>query len=421
MRQVIRPIKGTRDFYPEDMAIHQWLEGAIQQTSRSFGYEAWDGPFLESLELYAAKSGEELVMEQAFCFKDRGGDLITLRPELTPTLARMVAQKQQQLVMPLRWYSFGPFWRYERPQRGRTREFYQWNIDMVDVSGPAADAELIAVCAAFFRNVGLQPEMVKIRVNDRQLMNQQLDALNILPEKHGQVFKLIDRKPKMDAVDWEKFVIDSGFSREQSQGLLGLLHNTELWTESPHLSEVLGILNAMGVSDYIVYDSAVIRGLDYYTGVVFEAVDVSGGRAILGGGHYDNLVSDVGGTPMAGVGFAMGDVMIKIVLGDYGLLPSPAVLNNAVLVCVFDEATISDAFSLGSTLRANGINTVVYPEPAKLVKQFKYADRKNINTVVLRGPDEIANGQLTIKNLGTREQTAYPFAEGISEIKKLLA
>ena len=188
----------------------------LRTASERFGYQEYDGPFLEKLELYAAKSGEELVKEQAFVLEDRGGDFLALRPELTPSLARMVAQKQNQLVYPLRWWSFGPFWRYERPQKGRSREFFQWNIDMIGVDNTESDAELIAVCVEFLLLVGLTPEQVIIRVNDRRLMDSVLNEIGIIGEQKKIAFKLIDRSDKLPLQEWERFAAGLGFSRERS-------------------------------------------------------------------------------------------------------------------------------------------------------------------------------------------------------------
>src|SRR4030065_2181717 len=179
MKTIVQSLKGTRDFYPEDMAIRMWIYDVLRHVSESFGYQEYEAPFLESVDLYAAKSGEELVNQQSFVFPDRGGDLITLRPELTPSLARMIAQRQRQLIYPLRWWSFGPFWRYERPQKGLTREFFQWNADLIGVNSPEADAEMISLIAAFFQKVGLTPEDVVILVNNRQLLDTQLIAAGI--------------------------------------------------------------------------------------------------------------------------------------------------------------------------------------------------------------------------------------------------
>ena len=421
-QNIIRSLKGTRDFYPEEMAIHQWLKDVLVEISESFGYQAYEGPYLEKLELYAAKSGEELVKEQAFCFEDRGGDFITLRPELTPTLARMVAQKQRQLNQPLRWYSFGPFWRYERPQRGRTREFFPWNIDQLGVDSPDADAEMISICAAFFKRIGLKTDTVKIKINHRGLMEKQFEKIGIQGDQKKGVLRLIDRKDKMKADAWEKYAKDLGLSKDQVSELSKILINNDLWKESSELKRVFDVLEVTGWSDYVEYDPGIIRGLDYYTGTVFEAIDIKGGgRAILGGGHYDNLVGDVGGDPMPGVGFAMGDVMISIVLDDYGLMPALSPMANTVMVTVFDEDHALDSYRFAQELRDAGIRTSVYPEAVKLVKQFKYADRMGIGFALVIGPDELTAKQVSIKNLKTREQFSVPSEKLIEELRDLLA
>jgi len=335
MAQIVHSIKGTRDFYPNEMVRRQWLIGKARQASQLFGYEHYDGPCLETLELYAAKSGEELVKEQAFVFPDRGGDPITLRPELTPTLARMVAQKQNELVYPLRWWSFGPFWRYERPQKGRTREFFQWNIDLIGDNSLMADAELIAVAANFFRLVGLGSEVVKVKVNNRHLMEDVFEQLAISKDISPAVLKLIDRLDKLPLPIWEEKALELGISQSQLRQIKSVLEDEALWKQSGELTELFRLLESLGVSDYVVYDPKIIRGLDYYTGTVFEAHDVKGEfRAILGGGHYANLVADVGGNPLPGVGFAMGDVVINLVLEAYGLYPSQLSQKEAVFVTV---------------------------------------------------------------------------------------
>ena len=404
MKQIIQSLKGTRDFYPEEKAELSWLYAKIGEVSRDFGYQEWDGPFLEKIELYAAKSGEELVKEQAFVFPDRGGDYITLRPELTPTLARMVAQKQGGLIFPLRWWSFGPFWRYERPQKGRTREFFQWNIDLIGTSNAKSDAELVAIAAAFMQKVGLRSDQVKILVNNRRLMDSALSEIGVDVDMRAKVIRLIDRQDKLNSKDWDRYALELGLSENQVEALKKMLDDPDLWLKSEELVRVFAVLNAVGLQDYVKFDARIIRGLDYYTGTVFEARDLEGGRAILGGGRYDNLVNDVGGDPLPGVGFAMGDVMITIVLKKYGLIPDLGLTPSRVLVTIFDEDSTVGAYRLAAELRLEGIRAAVYPEPVKLIKQLKFADRMGIKLALIVGPDEIAAGQVTVKDLAARSQ-----------------
>jgi histidyl-tRNA synthetase len=339
MKCKINSVKGTRDFYPEQMRVRNWLYQKMRKVSEAFGYEEYEGPFLETIDLYAAKSGDELVKEQAFTFQDRGGDWITLRPELTPTLARMVAQKQSQLVFPLKWWSFGPMWRYERPQKGRSREFFQWNIDLIGAETPAVDAELVAIGAMFLQEVGLKPDQVQILVNNRRLMDDELAKLNIKPEEKSSIYRLIDRKDKMKLDDWREYAKEVGLNNSQLQSLELMLQNQELWKKSEELTCFFQTIEAYGFSEYVRFSPEIIRGLDYYTGTVFEARDKDGEfRAILGGGRYDNLVEDVGGDRLSGVGFAMGDVVVSLVLQKYDCLPKARTLTELpIFISVFNQ------------------------------------------------------------------------------------
>jgi histidyl-tRNA synthetase len=412
MKATIQSVKGTREFYPEDMAARQWIYRNIREVSRSFGYEEWDGPFLEKIDLYAAKSGEELVKEQSFVFEDRGGDPVTLRPELTPSLARMVAQRQNQLVFPLRWWSFGPFWRYERPQKGRTREFFQWNIDLIGADSPEADAELICVAASFLKRVGYRPDQVQIVANNRRLMDSVLSALGIAEKMHPLVFKLIDRKGKLSPQAWQDYAGEIGLSDAQFDGLRGILDDPNLWRQSDEMARMFSAVEASGLREYVRFDPRIIRGLDYYTGTVFEAIHLTGGgRSILGGGRYDNLVADVGGAPVGGVGFAMGDVMIQVLLREDNLLPQFRTVPAGIMAAVFSAETQLEAMRLAAEARQAGIDVITYPEPAKLAKQFKYADRLGIRYVLLAGPEELENDQFAIKDLVNGSQQVYPRAE----------
>ena len=424
MKSVIQSLKGTRDFYPEVMAVRNWLYKTLAEVSTSFGYQEYDGPFLESIDLYAAKSGEELVKEQSFVFPDRGGDLITLRPELTPSLARMIAQRQGQLVFPLRWWSWGPFWRYERPQKGRTREFFQWNADLIGVDTPEADAENIALVASFFLRVGLTPDDVVILVNNRLLLDSQLTAAGILVEQKPMVSRWIDRRDKLSNADWEAYGGEIGLSPAQIDAMQVMLANQDLWQQSEQLVRLFAAAQAMGISAYLRYDPGIVRGLDYYTGTVFEAKEARGEirRSILGGGRYDNLLADVGGDPLPATGFAMGDVVISLILESRGLVPARVGSYPApVLVTVFDRERLSASIALAAALRQAGINTNLYPEIAKLPKQFKYADRLGIRLAAVIGPDEAAQGVVTVKNLADGSQTTVRLDQAPAAILTLLS
>jgi len=419
----IKTVKGTRQFYPEEMALRNFLYEKLRAASQAFGYQEYDGPFIETIELYAARSGEELVKKQAFTFEDRGGELVTLRPELTPSLARMIAAKQNELTYPVRWWSFGPFWRYESPQKGRSREFFQWNIDMLGVDSPEADAELIAVAATFLRSVGLSPKLTRNYVNNRRLMESQFDALGIHAEKRIDVSNLVDRRAKMEPAKWEAYALEVGLVQSQVEGLKTILGNDDLWKQSDELTRTFAALEALGVKEYVKFDANIMRGLLYYTGTVFEAFDTSGSlkRAIFGGGRYDNLLADVGGQPLSGVGFAMGDVVIGIILQEAGLLPEFVPSPAQVLVTVFNEKLWMPSFSLAAELRKAGVNVMVYPEPAKLPRQFKFADRMKLKVALVLGPDEADNGTVVVKNLVNGEQVQVTREALIESVRGILS
>jgi histidyl-tRNA synthetase len=423
MKNIIPSVKGTRDYYPEEMAIRFWLYQTIRLVSSSFGYQEWEAPMLETIELYASKSGDELVNQQSFVFPDRGGELLTLRPELTPSLARMVAQRQNQLVFPLRWWSWGPFWRYERPQRGRTREFFQWNIDLLGVDSPDADAELIAVAASFLKKLGLTSQNAVILLNDRKLTNSELTTLNIPADEGSDFLNLIDRRSKMTPSEWDANALDLGLNTTQLEDLKAFLSNPELWKKSETLVRIFSALDSIGVREYVRYDPNTIRGLLYYTGTVFEAYALNSDikRALLGGGRYDNLMAQVGGDPLPAVGFAMGDLAIGLLLESLDLIPKEIAKTPAdVLVTIFDADRQKESMALASDLRQAGLNVICSTEVSKLPKQFKFADRIGVRIVAVIGPDEAANNQVTIKDLVNGTQQTIERRTVDTEIMKLL-
>jgi len=414
MTKKIKPqtLKGFRDFYPEEMAFRNWLFEKAREVSQRFGYQEYEGPALERLSLYEAKSGEELVKEQTFILTDRRGRKLALRPELTPTLARMVAQKREELVFPIRWFSIGPRWRYEKPQKGRYREFWQWDVDLIGADTPEADAEIIAVACEFFKEVGLTDKEVVIKVNNRRLMEQKLDLIEVKKGQRPQVFRAIDKKDKMDPKKWEKYLQEIGLTPLQIKDLKGILKDKDFAGESEELTTIFSTLADLGFSSYVEFDPTVVRGLDYYTGTVFEACDRKGEfRAILGGGRYDNLVEVVGGPKLPGVGFAAGDAILEAVLKKYQKIPSFVSVPTKVLITIFDEKFYRDSLKIAKVLRDKGVPTEVYLTPIKLDKQLKYADRKGIPYAVIIGPDEAKNKTVTIKDLKTGKQKTVPQKE----------
>jgi histidyl-tRNA synthetase len=331
----------------------------------------------------------------------------------------MIAQQQARLVRPVRWFSFGPFWRYERPQRGRTREFFQWNIDLLGAETPTADAEIVAIGAEFLRSLGLSSSEVGIFLNSRRLMERKLEEMGIGDDLRTGLFRLIDRRDKLSPDRWRSWAVELGLSERQLEDLQTLLARTDLWQESDELRQIFATAEAFGLADYLVYDASIVRGLDYYTGPVFEAYDRPRKfRAIFGGGRYDNLVADVGGDRITGVGFAMGDVIVSLILEDLGKRPDLPTSPSQVLVTLFSEDLYAPTLNLAARLRQAGINAEQSLQPIRLGKQIRYASRKGIPFVAILGSDELEAGQVVLKNLATGEQRAYSEQEVIETLKK---
>lgn len=416
----LQTLKGFRDFYPEDQAFQAWFYENLKEVSESFGFQEYEGPTLEPLALYAAKSGEELVKKQAFTLKDKGGNIIALRPEMTPTLARMVAQKENSLTFPIRWFTFGRRFRYETPQKGRGREFLQWDIDILGSENSFADAEIIAVAATFYKKIGLTPNEVKIKINDRQYLTEALKKSNIPENKIKKILKIIDKKAKVENKIFVEMLKEAGLSNKTINKLFDILRNKEGYRTSTWLMDLFESLNNLGVVNYVEFDPTVVRGLDYYTRTVFEGWDVSGTfRSIWGGGRYDNLTQDVGSTrKIPGVGFAMGDMVLKELLNVVGKYPKLTICKTRVLVTVFSPELLIQSIKMAKILREKGVNTEIYPEEtAKLDKQLKYADKKDIPWVVIIGPKEVLNNTVVLKNLKTKSQETVPSSSLLTKIK----
>lgn len=412
----LQSVKGTRDFYPDIMKFRRFLFGKMRQVSEKFGFEEYDGPILEPIELYLDKSSEELIKQQTFLIKDRSGKTLALRPELTPTLARMVASKKD-LILPLRWFSIGPRFRYEQPQKGRLREFYQWDVDLLGIDTPEADAEIIALAITFLKELGFTPNEVVVKINSRKLIDFKFSLMNLSPNIRKDVLRAIDRKDKITKAKWNSDLKTLGLTNLQIKDLEKILEDWDFKIESPELTQIFSTLSDLGVSEYAQYDPTIVRGLDYYTGTVFEVRDKKGSfRSIMGGGRYANLVENLGGGKISGIGFAAGDVLLELLLKEYNKIPKINFSETSVLVTVFSEAQFRTSLICSNKLRDKGIDTEFYLKTEKLDKQLKYADKKGIPYVVIIGPDEEEMGKITVKHMASKKQETITVEELIKKL-----
>jgi histidyl-tRNA synthetase len=314
-------------------------------------------------------------------------------------------------------------WRYERPQKGRTREFFQWNIDLIGLDSPEADAELAAIGAEFLARVGLTPELAMIRVNSRRLVDSELERVGIPPESRQKTIQLIDKLEKLPASEWEEAAKSLGLSEGQISLVRGLVKDEDLWKKSDELYEFFRAAEALGIREYVRFSPSTIRGLNYYTGIIFECFALHGNfRSVFAGGRYDNLVADVGGDPLPGVGFAMGDKVVRVVLEELGLLPDFSRLGQIdVFVTTFDRQTMPESFRTARALRQEGLRVTTYPGEARLGKQLKLASQLGARVAIILGPEEIEAGTIVVRDMDRQEQLSLPVGTLIGEIRRILA
>ncbi len=406
------PIRGARDFYPQELSIRNWLFAKWREVAKSFGYEEIDGPILENFDLFAVKSGEELVNQQTYSLTDRDGKKLAIRPELTPTYSRLIARKFGQLTLPLRWMMFGNVWRYEKPQTGRSRDFWQWEVNIVGGEENMADAEVIALAAKSLESIGLTSKDVIFRLNDRRFMQQTLAEIGIEDQLYTQTLKAIDKKERLPWPEYEAWLKEIGLTPSQIMNLEEFLSRPK-FALYPKLVKLFDLLKQYGVADWVRYDPLIVRGLTYYTGTVFECFDQKMDlRSIFGGGRFDDLVETFGGPKVPAVGFAMGDVVITELLRRLNKLPHLSPTPTRLLVTVFSPDLLPVTVTLTVTLRSKGINVELYPDPAvKLDKQLKYASAKGIPFVAILGPEEAAKNLISLKNMSTGEQKLLPASQ----------
>ena len=409
----MEPYKGTRDFYPADMLVRKYMFNTLSRVVEQYGYVEYDAPLLEETALYRTKSGEEIVNEQTYSFTDRGGRDVTIRPEMTPTVARMIARRRKALVFPLRWYSIPNLFRYERPQRGRVREHWQLNVDIFGIDSVSADVEIVSVAYDIMRAFGASDKNFEIRVNSRQLINFLLnDFLKITKENMYTLSKLIDRKAKIPVED---FIMQAKKILGAKTNLfINFLNNTdrnnlpkefEKNKGTKELKELFQMLNEVNITN-IVYDPTIMRGFDYYTGIVFEVYDTGAenNRALFGGGRYDDLVDIFDVEKVAGVGFGMGDVTLLDYLTTYNLLPTNLHSSIDLYICVCATKYEKNANILARYFRAQGMRVVLDITKRKISAQIKTAVNGNIPFSICVGEDEIRSGQYKLKILSQREE-----------------
>ena len=402
-------LKGTRDFFPERMRFRRWLEGRWRGVAEAYGYEEVDGPVLEPLDLYTRKSGDEIV-RQLYRLTDRGRRELALRPEMTPSLARMLLGREASLPKPIRWYSIPRLFRYERPQRGRLREFFQLNMDLFGIAEEGADAELICAAADTLRAVGLADGEFRVRVNDRRLVEALLDAEGVAAGLRPAVLAAVDRLLRRAGTDPHEPLRESGLSGEEAEGLLSLFgrDTTEVVESYPESSPVrraylplgrLGpLVEAGGAGPVVEFDLRIVRGLAYYTGIVFEIYATGGNlRAICGGGRYDDLLAGLGGGPLPAVGFGLGDAVLEELLAELGRVP-PLQRRLDLYVITLRDEDHAEAIALSRRCRHAGLIVETGLRHQALVKQLDRATAAGASFAVVLGEAE-RPGLVTTRDL----------------------
>jgi histidyl-tRNA synthetase len=412
-RPALESLKGTRDFFPPEMRVRRWLEARWREVAEGYGYEEVDGPVLEPLELYTRKSGDEIV-RQLYRLRDAAGREIALRPEMTPTLARMLASRAASLPRPQRWYCIPRLFRHERPQRGRLREFFQLNLDVVGVPDESADAELVCATADALRATGLQDAEFRVRASDRRLVDALLESEGVEPARRPGVLAAVDRLDR--APDEARAALDrAGWDAADAERVLGLFErpvadavaaarDPAVARAAEPLARLGELVEAGGAGGVLEPTLRVVRGLAYYTGIVFEAHASAGGfRAICGGGRYDALLSDLGGPALPAAGFGMGDAVLEELLRELGRLPQPPRrLDLAVIPAAAGD--LADALSLARRCRAAGLTVETGLREGAVGKQVGRAAAAGARFAVVTGADERRTGRLRVRDLATGDE-----------------
>jgi histidyl-tRNA synthetase len=418
-------IKGFRDFYPDEMGSRREVIDTIETTARQYGFREIGTPTLERTQLYVDKSGEEIV-EDLYTLTDEGERALALAPELTPTVARMVVAKQQALTKPIKWYSTRPFWRYEEPQQGRFREFYQTNVDLFGSARPEADAEILAFTADTLTDLGLTTEDFEFRVNHRDILSGLLEVFDVDTETGVDIraaIRAVDKSEKIEQEEYYDQLVEAGLSYEQASTFDDLLSTEDLsaltdfaGTERvekavKNLQEILAATEDFGAREYCTLSLDTARGLDYYTGTVFECFDSTGevSRSVFGGGRYDDLIESYGGQPMPAVGVAFGHATLSLLLQRAGVWPEEALSTDYYVLRVGDTRGV--AGEIVRELRGLGHIVETDVSDRNFGSQMSYADSINAETVVIVGEQDLANDEVTVKDMESGDQTTVALDE----------
>lgn len=425
--------KGTRDFYPEDMRLRNYLFSVMKDVAKSYGYEEYDGPMVESLDLYRAKTGEEIVGKQIYNFIDKGDREVAIRPEMTPTVARMVAKKLRDLPRPIRWFSIPNLWRYEQPGHGRLREHWQLNVDMFGVTSQRAELEILSLACDILFAFGAKRNSFKVTISHRSLLDEfLLDGLKVSPNQAHEVSKILDKKNKITEDEYVALVSKTipNDPTAVSKINLFLAATTETLGQIPGIKEetrntiqtLFEDLKTIGLDDIVYFDPSVVRGFDYYTGFIFEIFDTSpkNKRSLYGGGRYDNLIGLFSNEELSGIGFGLGDVTLQNFLTAHDLLPNFA-NDSTVYIPLLDDSSFAENHNFARELRKEKIAVEVSLLSQKMGKQLSYAEKKGYRWILLRGEDEIKAGTVTLKDMATRNQWTSSFAEALLKIKEELS
>ncbi len=428
-----KPYKGCRDFFPPQMRERDYIFGKMRSAAEAFAYEAYDGPMLEEVDLYKAKSGEELINDQIYSFIDRGERNVAIRPEMTPTLARMVANIHKQESKPLRWYAIPNLMRYEKPQRGRVREHWQFNVDIFGGPANLAEIEILTLAVFYLKSFGATKEMFQILINDRVIVDSVFYDLLKLNEKTAYaLYKVIDNAKKISSEKLEilisehltepsqKEIFSNYLKLNSFQGLILFLEEHKLTEKCDYFINFIKLVKNQELSEYLIFDPTIVRGLDYYTGLVFEVFDThpENKRAIAGGGSYANLLSIFNEAPLAGVGFGLGDVTMRDFLSVHNLLPDLSKPNFDFILFYTDEQESLQALEVANQLRLKGLRVELHLGKIKFNKLFKVAEGKNYQKIgIIENKDDTT--RLEIKHTTTKESQTFELSQ-ISEINNYI-